>query len=62
METLAKPDLKEILTKLAQLQSDVEMLKQKEKILEEQQKKFTIIDESMAEIWDNEEDEIWNEY
>jgi hypothetical protein len=31
-------------------------------MLEQQQKKFTVIEEFMAEIWDNEEDEIWNEY
>jgi hypothetical protein len=23
---------------------------------------LSIIDESMSEIWDNQEDEIWNEY
>ena len=25
-------------------------------------KKVTVIEESLAEIWDNEDDEIWNEY
>lgn len=53
---------KEILIKLAKLQADVEMLKEKERMLENQQKKITIIDESMAEIWGNEDDEVWNEY
>ncbi len=63
MEQKTKFNPKEILIKLAKLQADVEMLKEKERILEEQGKKrVTVIDESMAEIWDNEDDEVWNEY
>ena len=53
---------KEIMTKLSKLQSEVDILKQREKTLEDNQRnKFTIIDESMAEIWDNDADEIWND-
>ena len=51
---------KEILTKLNKLEEDVEMLKRREVIFEKQ--KITLIDESMVEIWDNKEDEIWNTY
>ena len=53
---------KEIMIKLSKLQCEVDILKQKEKTLEDNQRnKFTIIDESMAEIWDNDADEIWND-
>ena len=63
METEIKNINKEILARLVKLQAEINILKRKEKMLEKRQKKkFTLIDESMAEIWDNEEDEIWNEY
>ena len=53
---------KEIMIKLSKLQCEVDILKQREKTLEDNQRnKFTIIDESMAEIWDNDADEIWND-
>lgn len=58
-----KIDAREIMEKLARIQAEIEFLKNKGIILEEQQKKkFTIIDESMMELWDNEDDEIWNKY
>ena len=52
---------REILMKLAKLQSEVEVLKQRETMLEKKSK-LTVIEESLAELWDNEDDEIWNEY
>lgn len=62
METATKSDVNEILAKLAKLQIEIETLKRKENMLEKsQEKKFTLIDESMAEIWDNEDDEVWND-
>ena len=60
MEVATKSDVKEILTKLSLLKLEIDRLKQKEKLLEKR-KIFTPIDESMVDIWDNEEDEIWND-
>jgi hypothetical protein len=53
---------KEIMEKLAGLQLEVETLKKREDILEKKLPRLTVVEESLAEIWDNEEDEIWNEY
>lgn len=58
MEQEIKFDLNEILSRLSKLQKDIEILKESK--LEKQ--KMNVIDESMAEIWDNDEDEIWNDY
>jgi len=56
---------REILEKLMKLRIDVEMLKQKEANLEnrlQKKQRLTVVEESLSEIWDNKEDEIWNEY
>ena len=61
METETK-SIKEILARLVKLQADVEELKIKEEKLEKKIPRLTVIEESLAEVWDNKEDEIWNDY
>lgn len=58
MEIETQVQINEIFSKLAKLQAEIEFLKRKEENLEK--KKFILIDESMGEIWDNEEDDVWN--
>ena len=62
MEQETKLNTKEIIEKLSKLQADMEMLKQREEILEKGTPRLTVVEESLAELWDNEDDEIWNEY
>ena len=62
MEQKTNLDQGEIMRKLAELKAEVELIKQKEEILEKKIPALTVIEESLAEIWDNEEDEIWNDY
>ena len=56
---------KEITEKLAKLQSEVDTLKIK---IEEIKSEDNFLDiailseESLKEVWDNDEDEVWNEY
>ena len=47
--------MNQILTKLSELQREIESLKQKNK------GPITAVDEVLSEIWDNEEDERWND-
>lgn len=51
MELVTKSDLNDILLKLAVLQGEVDRLKTK---------RNPILD-SLAEVWDNPEDERWND-
>ena len=48
--------MNQILTKLSELQKEIENLKQKN------EKPITAVDEVLSEIWDNKEDERWNDY
>lgn len=56
MEQITKSQFEEVLKKIALLQMEIESLKKTKKI-----PNITIIEESLAEIWDNDEDERWNE-
>lgn len=60
MEVETKISIREILIRLARLQAEVNLLKQKE-ISEDKTQSLSVVEESLAEIWDNEEDERWNE-
>jgi len=55
-ETINNEKMNRILTKLSELQKEIESLKQKNK------GPITAVDEVLSEIWDNEEDERWNGY
>lgn len=58
MEAETQHQMKEILFRLAKLQSEMSSLKQKER----KKTKITIIEESLAEVWDNKDDDVWNNY
>ena len=55
-EIINNEKMNQILTKLSELQKEIESLKQKNK------GPITAVDEVLSEIWDNEEDERWNDY
>jgi len=59
METQANIDMGKILMKLSRLQEEVDYLKQK-KASNDLICNISVIEESLADIWDNEEDERWN--
>lgn len=57
MEQITKFQFEEVLKKIALIEIEIESLRKIEKI-----PKITIIEESLAEIWDNDEDERWNKF
>ena len=60
METEIKNEMKEILMRIAKIQSDIKHIKEIEDNTDNDSK-LSPIEESLAEIWDNEEDERWND-
>lgn len=57
MESITKSQFEEVLERITELQREMESLKKTEKI-----PRITVVEESLAEIWDNDEDERWNEF
>lgn len=53
METVTKSQFQEVLEKVIKLQREMESLKKVSNI--------TVVEESLSEIWNNEEDERWND-
>jgi hypothetical protein len=60
MEETTNLRINEILMRLAKLQAEVNYLKEKDRKESKKEKKLTVIEESLAEVWDNEEDDAWN--
>lgn len=57
---------RKIVEMLAKLQSEVDTLKIKVEEIGSNEDNFSdvvkLTEESLKEVWDNEEDEVWNEY